>query len=303
MICRECRRKARERVCEQCSGKFYPNCAPSARNPQRFCSAACRIESTRIHDDPRAANKASVRARKLQVRLTWDGVTDQQIFERDGWVCLIPGCGRPIQRELKHPDPMSASVDHIVPLSRGGGDTAPNKRAAHLRCNVSRGPRMHESDVQIVTPALAPLGIFPLRQTARVPVYCIACHTAEVKRDGGTCPACRVIARQARRAAQAELGHQIRECREAGMKWDDIAVKFGLSGSGAAYNIAYPPGRPSPIRPLKIRLGLVRLNCRLTGSVCRWIDVYEPMPEVLDPALEKRLWWTTVRPYLSVGRH
>ena len=78
---------------------------------------------------------------------TFDGVTDEQIWERDGWVCQIPGCGNAIRRDVRHPDPDSASIDHIVPFSLGGTDIAPNKRAAHLACNVRRGNRMGPEDV------------------------------------------------------------------------------------------------------------------------------------------------------------
>lgn len=44
-----------------------------------------------------------------------------------------------ISHSLRYPDPMSASVDHVMPLSQGGHDDAANKRAAHLVCNVRRG--------------------------------------------------------------------------------------------------------------------------------------------------------------------
>ena len=33
-------------------------------------------------------------------------------------VCAI--CGRPVNFDLKFPDPWSATVDHIVPISKGG---------------------------------------------------------------------------------------------------------------------------------------------------------------------------------------
>jgi 5-methylcytosine-specific restriction endonuclease McrA len=62
-----------------------------------------------------------------------------EIFERDSWICGI--CFEPVDRDLKHPDPMSVSLDHITPLSLGGAHTRVNTRCAHLRCNVVRGNR------------------------------------------------------------------------------------------------------------------------------------------------------------------
>ena len=58
------------------------------------------------------------------------------VFERDNWVCQI--CGRKINRKLKYPNPRSGSIDHIVPLSKGGNDSPINVQATHLRCNVGK---------------------------------------------------------------------------------------------------------------------------------------------------------------------
>ena len=87
----------------------------------------------------RTRDLAKARARRLRHAQTWDGITDEEILERDGWRCQIPGCKRrPIRKDLKYPHLRSKSVDHIVPLSHGGDDTAENKRAAHLGCNMAR---------------------------------------------------------------------------------------------------------------------------------------------------------------------
>lgn len=66
------------------------------------------------------------------------GFSRLDIFVRDAWTCGI--CGDPIDRELEHPHPMSASLDHIVPLPRGA-HSRENVRASHLACNVARGER------------------------------------------------------------------------------------------------------------------------------------------------------------------
>lgn len=58
------------------------------------------------------------------------------IFERDGWLCGI--CGRKINKRLKYPDPHSPSIDHIIPLSKGGNDSPINVQVAHLRCNMGK---------------------------------------------------------------------------------------------------------------------------------------------------------------------
>lgn len=61
------------------------------------------------------------------------------IYKRDRWKCGI--CGLRVNVKLKHPHPYSPSLDHIVPLSKGGSHTPENVQLAHLRCNLSKGNR------------------------------------------------------------------------------------------------------------------------------------------------------------------
>ena len=63
-----------------------------------------------------------------------------EIYERDGWVCKL--CGEMVQRDAKWPEPLSPSLDHIVPLSKGGGHLRDNVQLAHLICNVRKGNRV-----------------------------------------------------------------------------------------------------------------------------------------------------------------
>lgn len=62
-----------------------------------------------------------------------------EIFERDGWLCQI--CGEEVSRFVAWPHPRSASLDHKVPLARGGKHTPENTQCAHLGCNSRKGAR------------------------------------------------------------------------------------------------------------------------------------------------------------------
>lgn len=60
----------------------------------------------------------------------------QQVF-RNQTVCNI--CGEPVDQNLKFPHPMSRSVDHIIPLSRGGDPYAlSNLALTHLAHNRAK---------------------------------------------------------------------------------------------------------------------------------------------------------------------
>ncbi|WP_251151192.1 HNH endonuclease signature motif containing protein [Cellulosimicrobium sp. Marseille-Q4280] len=61
------------------------------------------------------------------------------VFERDDWVCGI--CGGEVDRELEWPSEGCATLDHRVPIARGGQHTPENTQLAHWRCNLAKGDR------------------------------------------------------------------------------------------------------------------------------------------------------------------
>ncbi|WML63644.1 HNH endonuclease signature motif containing protein [Rhodococcus sp. AH-ZY2] len=56
------------------------------------------------------------------------------MFERDGWRCHI--CGQKVNRKAKAPHPKAATIDHVIPLARGGTHEPINCRCAHFLCNA-----------------------------------------------------------------------------------------------------------------------------------------------------------------------
>lgn len=62
-----------------------------------------------------------------------------EVAERDDWLCGI--CLLPVDPDLAHPDPGSASLDHVTPLSLGGAHRMENVQLSHLKCNVQKGAR------------------------------------------------------------------------------------------------------------------------------------------------------------------
>lgn len=100
----------------------------------------------------RAANpgKASEINHRRRARLKEAFVEDVDlmvVLERDGWVCGI--CGEDIPRDVKWPHPLYRSLDHVVPLAKGGTHEYTNAQGAHVLCNAAKGDRLGE-DVEVL---------------------------------------------------------------------------------------------------------------------------------------------------------
>lgn len=62
------------------------------------------------------------------------------LAERDGTDCGI--CGKTVNMESRWPAPDSASVDHIIPVSHGGGHELENLQLSHWACNHKKRDRL-----------------------------------------------------------------------------------------------------------------------------------------------------------------
>lgn len=92
-------------------------------------------------EDERVRGRDYGARRRAQMHTTAvEQFTHLEIFERDGWVCQL--CDRAVDSSLRHPDPDSASLDHRIPLSRGGFHTRGNVQLAHLSCNLRKHARL-----------------------------------------------------------------------------------------------------------------------------------------------------------------
>lgn len=92
-------------------------------------------DSRRYYKEHPESTRDSVRRRKAILRGTkTERFSSIKIFERDNWICGI--CHKKVDKMLRYPDPMSVSIDHIVPISRGGTHTKDNVQCSHLSCNV-----------------------------------------------------------------------------------------------------------------------------------------------------------------------
>jgi len=56
-------------------------------------------------------------------------------------ICAI--CGKPVDKTLKSPHPWSATIDHIIPIAKGGHPSdMENLQLAHRCCNRQKGTQI-----------------------------------------------------------------------------------------------------------------------------------------------------------------
>lgn len=114
--------KPTNRICMHC-GDTLPQ---RMRTDAVFCSEQCNY-------------RAHALQRKLRARTGEEakpGYLRAFICDRDRWRCGI--CRKAVSRDRRHPDPLCASLDHVIPVSKGGSNDLWNLRLTHLKCNLER---------------------------------------------------------------------------------------------------------------------------------------------------------------------
>lgn len=101
----------------------------------------------------RESNREKVRAKHSEWRAKnpekWSDYRDRRRAQMRGsavgpidfdalWTGLCGICGETMDAALRRPDLMSKSVDHIIPLAKGGPHTQENVQWAHLICNLRK---------------------------------------------------------------------------------------------------------------------------------------------------------------------
>jgi hypothetical protein len=153
-ICRGCDRlftswtKRSKYCCHNC--KPRPIYIPKPIKTIACASCGCQIQTrpgrggTRTYCDLCAESayhdtrKAAKRLRKARRKNAFVArVPCSEIYKRDGWKCGI--CHRKVNPSLKVPHPFAKTIDHIIPLSKGGTHEPRNTQLAHFICNSKRG--------------------------------------------------------------------------------------------------------------------------------------------------------------------
>ena len=110
-----------------------------------ICSIEC-LEIAREKSSAESKNKRYIRQITLRMANFTStaeidsSVTQNAIYDRDKGICYL--CGNATFKEYENlPMNQRATVDHIIPLSKGGAHAFDNVRIACWRCNLVKGNR------------------------------------------------------------------------------------------------------------------------------------------------------------------
>lgn len=127
---------AYEHVCPECGVRFRSG------NPKKlYCSTKCSNRAMWRRKSRRRGNQSTHVARAKRYGVEYDrSITLNKLIKRDGMTCYI--CGKTCTKDDKRwgtfgPD--YPTIDHVIPLSKGGTHTWDNVRVACGICNELKG--------------------------------------------------------------------------------------------------------------------------------------------------------------------
>lgn len=79
-------------------------------------------------------------AKRRAIMAKGEQINHTEVFDEYNWVCHL--CGEEISRFATRDDYMRVTLDHIIPLSKGGEHIKANVAPAHWICNMQKGDRV-----------------------------------------------------------------------------------------------------------------------------------------------------------------
>lgn len=126
-----------KKICARC--KVDKPLSEWSKNMSYCRKCASRDSVERLQNHPQRAEiqrNTNLRRRARKANATIEKFTRDEILNRDKWICGI--CTEDIDKSLTWPHPEYASIDHIIPLAKGGEHSRKNVQAAHYRCNCRK---------------------------------------------------------------------------------------------------------------------------------------------------------------------
>ena len=109
---------------------------------RKYCSNVCREKA---HNSTKDAN----RRKKIRNAMVDNDITIMGLFKRDAGVCYLCGGRCNTEDYVMRGETFIAgdwypSIDHVVPLAKGGEHSWNNVRLAHRRCNSLKSDKVAE---------------------------------------------------------------------------------------------------------------------------------------------------------------
>ena len=126
-----------ECVCEKC-GKTFPS---DPRWKKKYCSDECRKKSVNKRHDKRIPKEQKI-----------DNINVKKLFKRDSGKCYLCGgdCDwndwRTSKNGNQYPGDTYPTIDHILPVSKGGYDSWDNVKLACWKCNIAKADAIVDDD-------------------------------------------------------------------------------------------------------------------------------------------------------------
>lgn len=131
-------REAKEAALLEAKKHVCPVCGKITTRP-KYCSDQCRNKVLWKNKDHR-------RRLKIQAAFVDDDISLEEVFRRDKGICHICGMAcdwndHAWKGNVFITGRLYPTIDHVVPLARGGEHSWENVRLAHLCCNSAKGAR------------------------------------------------------------------------------------------------------------------------------------------------------------------
>jgi 5-methylcytosine-specific restriction endonuclease McrA len=136
-----------QKQCAHCGNSFE-----TKNNEVKYCSTTCVGEIQRLqalertktiiprHIFPnKEARREYIRRKRIRDNFV-DDVKIEILIERDKGICQL--CNEPVLLEAHYQHPLSATNDHIIPVSLGGEHSYANCQLAHRKCNTTKNNRI-----------------------------------------------------------------------------------------------------------------------------------------------------------------
>lgn len=122
-------RTIHDKTCVECEEEYS-----TTRPKSKYCSRTCRRKSEWRKEEIRRNIKL-----KENGNIDWD-INLKSLFQRDNGKCYLCNCE--VNMDEHHNHNLYGSIDHVIPISKGGTHTWDNVKLAHRKCNSLKGSTM-----------------------------------------------------------------------------------------------------------------------------------------------------------------